>query len=244
MKTNTKQHNGSLAFTLIELLVVIAIIAILAAMILPALARAKEAARRTDCSVHLKQIEVALKMYSDDNRNSFPSRSDAVRWPHAMVDYYRNTNLLVCPTDLARGMPTNQGASNPQYFADNATRSYIMNGWNDYFGNAAGGTIKKTDFKNVADTVVFGEKRQSAPDYWMDLLETDTSGNNAQDKIQHGAHSNSLQPTRQGGANFGFADASVRYLKFGMSVVPINLWCVKETDRTKYGLASTASLVP
>jgi prepilin-type N-terminal cleavage/methylation domain-containing protein/prepilin-type processing-associated H-X9-DG protein len=244
MKTNTKQHNATLAFTLIELLVVIAIIAILAAMILPALARAKEAARRADCSGHLKQLEVGLKMYTDDNRNCLPARNDTVRWPQGMVDYYRNTNLLVCPTDLARGNPTNQGASSPQYAADNATRSYLMNGWNDYFNSTAGGTIKETDFKNIADTIVFGEKRQSAPDYWMDMLESDASGNNAQDKVQHGAHSNSLQPTRKGGANFGFADGSVRYLKFGSSVVPINQWCVKDADRVKFALASTDSLVP
>jgi prepilin-type N-terminal cleavage/methylation domain-containing protein/prepilin-type processing-associated H-X9-DG protein len=242
MKTNTKQHSAFLAFTLIELLVVIAIIAILASMILPALARAKEAARRADCSGHMKQLGVAVKMYTDDNRNCLPSRSDTVRWPQMLFEYYRNTNLLACPTDLARGPATNNSA--PQNIVDSAARSYIMNGWNDYFNSAAGGTIKETDFKNIADTVLFGEKRQSANDYWMDILETDTSGNNAQDKIQHGAHSNSLQPTKKGGANFGFADGSSRYLKYGTSVVPINLWCVKDADRIKYGLASADSLVP
>ncbi len=239
MKTNTAQHNSSFAFTLIELLVVIAIIAILAAMILPALGRAKEAARRTDCSGHLKQLGVAVKMYLDDNRNTYPARNDTTRWPQMMIDYYRNTNLLVCPTDLARGSATN---SDPRNVVDSATRSYIMNGWDDYFGGTSGGTIKETDIKNVADTVLFGEKRQSAGDYWMDILEY--TGNNVQDKVQHGTHSNSLQPSRTGGANFGFADGSTRFLKFGGSVVPINRWCVKESDRTKYGLTSTDSLVP
>ena len=70
-RPENRPKGGPRAFTLIELLVVIAIIAILAALLLPALARAKSKAQQTTCISNLKQVGLALVLYSDDFNPSF-----------------------------------------------------------------------------------------------------------------------------------------------------------------------------
>ena len=76
----TVKFSSSKAFTLIELLVVIAIIAILAALLLPALAKAKKAARRSTCINNIKQTGLAFKVWEGDHGDKYPTATSTGRW--------------------------------------------------------------------------------------------------------------------------------------------------------------------
>ena len=100
------------AFTLIELLVVIAIIAILAAILFPVFAQAKEAAKKTACMSNMKQIGLSLQMYLTDNDDmmffragsansragNIPS-TNANRWWNLLIPYLKSNKVFQCPSD-------------------------------------------------------------------------------------------------------------------------------------------------
>jgi prepilin-type processing-associated H-X9-DG protein len=149
----------------------------------------------------------------------------AVRWTTALYDGYRDIKILRCPSDLSKGYSF--GGPNP---ADSAFRSYIINGFNDYFK----GTSQSNGFPEIAvlepsATIVFGEKEGDPAlmegHFWMDSYADDDI--NQIDQNRHMATGG-----KGGGSNYCFADGSAHYVTFGKTFAPINLWAVDPVVRS------------
>jgi prepilin-type N-terminal cleavage/methylation domain-containing protein/prepilin-type processing-associated H-X9-DG protein len=226
-RAHSRRHAA--AFTLIELLVVIAIIAILAGMLLPSLARAKEAGKRINCVSNLRQIGISANIYADENNGFYPPRPGGAiteRWPAALRDGYRNLKVLLCPSD-----PPDPVSGNSTNESDAAFRSYIFNGWNDAFGSTIadvkpGAMMRESGVSHPSETILFGEKKPNSNHYYMDLFEG--TGND-------GSELNHIRHSAGRGSNYIFADGHVSFLREWHSVGPrINLWGVTELGRINY----------
>jgi prepilin-type N-terminal cleavage/methylation domain-containing protein/prepilin-type processing-associated H-X9-DG protein len=193
-------HRLRTGFTLIELLVVIAIIAILAAMLLPALARAKDQARATQCLSNLKQLTIGYFAYEQDYGKGIEYGTIDTVWTTTLYPYQGSVpRVRLCPTASDRGtLPASQmygTVTAPWYYSvlTNATMSvsnlnmgsYAMNGWlysdntSPYFTSSSPTYsplyyLKDTQIAHPPLTPVFMDGIW--PDAWPQLSESPPAG--------------------------------------------------------------------
>ena len=160
MKTSTNcgKRRG---FTLIELLVVIAIIAILAALLLPVLAKAKGAAQKTQCLNGLHQMGLSLIMYADLN-NGMVGRADSPHWYEVLTrnlipsrnGSFTNVQIYTCPS-----YPNPE----PRFPGEKQLVCYVVNGWTftgqaDVTGSQLSGAAKITSIQRPDDTIYLADR--------------------------------------------------------------------------------------
>jgi prepilin-type N-terminal cleavage/methylation domain-containing protein/prepilin-type processing-associated H-X9-DG protein len=147
VKCRNKRYRSG--FTLIELLVVIAIIAILAAILFPVFARARENARRASCQSNLKQIALGIFMYNQDYDEKLPiaalsnggvTDAHPYGWANALQPYLKSTQIFQCPSE---NMAPGAGATSA--------------GYTDYWLNASANGVADAQFNAPAQSILLGD---------------------------------------------------------------------------------------
>lgn len=209
-------------FTLIELLVVIAIIAILAAILFPVFARAREKARQTSCSSNLKQLCTGMLMYAQDYDESVvPSRlhwsgtQTYVDFTRLLQPYVMNEQIYICPSD---GSP----ASRTDTYM--LTRSYAVN--YTVHPNEGGNPMSLATITVPAETVSIVDSCATHPGIHS------TGGYNELGTAWHPtywpdrchASDSRAAPRHNKMSNMGFIDGHVKTMDVPSTTQPVHMW--------------------
>jgi prepilin-type processing-associated H-X9-DG protein len=234
---------------------VIAIIAILAAILFPVFAKARERAQATTCLNNEKQIGLALTMYASDNNDTYPAErlpstvAEPNRiWKDALAPLVKSTDVYRCPSN-SFAMEKGQSQAKKGDESGRYPRSYAYNGAIFFNGGAAQREgILTSKFKSPAGTILVVESRFHWADmpgyggdrdwelsrYYPSYFDRSVSGLGA-----FNTHGNGM-------SNFIFADTHVQAMKLRQTYVPENKWELKPGDKqsTYDNYAKPANLLP
>lgn len=228
-----------LGFTLIELLVVIAIIAILAAILFPVFARARENARRASCQSNLKQIGLGIMQYTQDYDEQMPARivvtTPSMIWKDLIQPYVKSTQLFACPSNpIAKEATFQSNVNQPTAagYSPNSNHSLAV------FGNT--GAYSIASFQFPATTIAVCETTFVNSDFDITatyFATTNQSGGSVPNKgatMFTGIYNGHLST-----GNYLFVDGHVKSLKPLATISGamggsggVNMWANNNTDFT------------
>ncbi len=223
------KYTGRSAFTLIELLVVIAIIAILAAILFPVFAQAREKARQTSCISNEKQIALASTMYVQDFDETFaierepnvynPPGPFGITWRATIQPYLKNTQVFYCPDDVSN-VQWSEGYLDQQIYKcapDNPNNNHLSYTYNGYLFNNSDGT-SLSDIDKPAQEIMILETRLEYPDLGLWVFPWNLSG------LPGGFPGEGPFTSHNGMLDLAFCDGHVKAMKLAATVSPTWDW--------------------
>ena len=213
--------NKKRGFTLIELLVVIAIIAILAAILFPAFAKARESARRISCVSNLKQIGSGIMQYTQEYDEKLPPSNDSntlagVSWPVMIKPYVQDTNIYRCPSNTSAIAMVTTPVGNDTYL-----NHYRANGGVLATDVAAAGGIRPMSRVTGAALGDITSPSQC-------ILVSEYSGTNTDPDTE--TATDAVFQGHLGTTNFLFADGHVKSMRPTLTVQGTNMWSINSTN--------------
>jgi len=218
-------------FTLIELLVVIAIIALLMAILMPALQRVKGQAQSVTCQAKLRQWGLMFKMYTDDYDGYFNEgwgSGETTLWPNALRPYYKdNWDMLLCPTATRLALDGDWGTfkaaertlATPEGVPQRYIFSYSINSWTNYMHAARGERQEEWFWKNCVGVKNANQIPVFADSTWHDAWPRHTDNPlpfmdsfGIGDQGTSGEMNHFCIDRHSGFVNFLFMDWSVRHV--------------------------------
>ena len=185
-------------FTLIELLVVIAIIAILAAILFPVFARAREKARQTSCLSNVKQLMLAVQQYAQDYDELMPRHGNTPVWGAALYPYANNTQIFNCPS------ASGAGVSAVSDFSNGGLYHYS---WN-YYANGGQNSMALAQIQRPSEALVILDGNYYISNPWRD---------------DGSSIDNDGDPRHNDGGNIGFADGHAKWMT-PSNYLNVRLW--------------------
>lgn len=233
---NVKRKKG---FTLIELLVVIAIIALLLAILMPALRKAKKITQSVVCRSNLKQFALAYSLYGNDNESSYPQNYESANvnaedawYLGAILPYYKNKKMRMCPSTKRRNNPVgNVGATfkdwgpfavsppGRNWFDSEAVGSFGFNNWvanpapgSNYWNLDANNAIRRSTESMSYNTPIMADSAfvDTAPKH-TDSVQLNNDDFSGASWANHSLRYYTID-RHSGGINGAFGDYSVRHV--------------------------------
>jgi prepilin-type N-terminal cleavage/methylation domain-containing protein/prepilin-type processing-associated H-X9-DG protein len=224
------KHRG---FTLIELLVVIAIIAILAAILFPVFAQAREKARQTACLSNVKQLGLGCMMYAQDYDETLPMGLGNGRWYDNVAPYIKNLVIRQCPSQSLR-LQSNSNVNSGTYYGLNQSLGGANYGARLAMFQAPAGLAMLGDTAQLNPNTLPGNAARYDPTKWREFITGSTDWQMRgpivinQSGVNGGSYGGTSSdahrrpvPVHNGGGNICFADGHAKWYKIEALIGPL-----------------------